>query len=67
MRRYQFVPISVDGRRFEAVEAEIDSDARAMARALATEFPDGCELWEGMRFIGRFHRPAPQAQPALVH
>jgi hypothetical protein len=73
MRYYQFVPFSAEGRLLDAVSLDLETDARAMRRAIEPEFPNGCELWEGFRFLGRFHgaapaaaTPAPEAA-ALVH
>jgi hypothetical protein len=55
MRHYQLFPFSADGRLLDAVSMDLDSDVRAIRRAIEGEFPHGCELWEGFRFIGRFH------------
>lgn len=68
MRRYQFFPFDFDGRLREVMEADADSDARAIHRALEAEFPNGCELWEGLRFVGRFHGAAagPQSHGAFI-
>jgi hypothetical protein len=64
MRHYQLFPFSADGRLLDAVSADLDSDVRAIRRAIEGEFPYGCELWEGFRFIGRFHGAAPpRAEP----
>lgn len=73
MRHYQFFPFSAEGRLLDAVPIDLDGDARAIRRAIDPEFPNGCELWEGFRFVGRFHGAAaktvaaPPAPPALVH
>ena len=82
MRHYQIFPFDVHGRLSEAVAADLENDVRAIRRALETEFPFGCELWEGFRFVGRFHAPAgvrpepvveaetappPPRKPALLH
>ena len=74
MRHYQLFPFSPEGRLLDCVDLDAENDPRAIARAIDGEFPNGCELWEGFRFVGRFHgaavaaRPAaPPKAPALVH
>jgi hypothetical protein len=72
MRHYQLFPFSDDGRLLDAVTMDLESDVRAIHRAIQGEFPNGCELWEGFRFIGRFHGAVqPKAEPpaprVLVH
>jgi len=74
MRHYQFFPFSTEGRLLDAIPIDMDTDARAIRRAIDPEFPNGCELWEGFRFVGRFHgaaaKPAdltPVKPTALVH
>ncbi|WP_297697223.1 hypothetical protein [Phenylobacterium sp.] len=81
MRHYQIFPFDAAGRLLDAVACDLENDVRAIRRALQTEFPFGCELWEGFRFIGRFHAPAgaspaseaelaqplPKGRPALLH
>lgn len=74
MRHYKFYPFSREGRLLDAVEVDLEGDANAIRHAIDPEFPNGCELWEDFRFVGRFHGavtaiPAPPADtaPALVH
>lgn len=81
MRHYQIFPFDAAGRLQDAVACDLENDVRAIRRALQTDFPFGCELWEGFRFIGRFHAPAgasrvsepaavkplPKRRPALLH
>jgi len=75
MRHYQIFPFSADGRLLDAVALDFETDARAIRRAIDADFPNGCELWEGFRFVGRFHgaaqpkEPVPAAAPprVLVH
>ena len=75
MRHYQIFPFSAEGRLSEAVSLDFDSDVRAIRHVIEGGFPNGCELWEGFRFVGRFHgavaaKPVPR-RPArertLVH
>lgn len=66
MRHYQIFPFDLHGRLLDAVSCDVESDVGAIRRALQTEFPFGCELWEGFRFVGRFHAPAGQAAVRAV-
>ena len=34
------------------------SDAAAIRFAMGALFQDGCDLWQGARYVGRVHRPA---------
>lgn len=61
MRHYQIFAFSADGRLLDAVALDFENDARAIRRAIDGGFPNGCELWEGFRFVGRFHGAVPQA------
>jgi hypothetical protein len=76
MRHYQIFPFSADGHLLDAMTADFETDAGAIRRAIDSDFPHGCELWEGFRFVGRFHGavaqpdalPRPAAPPRmLVH
>jgi hypothetical protein len=64
MRHYQIFPFSADGRLLDAVALDFETDARAIRRAIDRDFPNGCELWEGFRFVGRFHGAVAQEAPA---
>ena len=66
MRHYQIFPFSPEGRLLEAVSLDFDADAAAIRRCIQGEFANGCELWEGFRFVGRFHGAAPQERPAAA-
>ena len=58
MPRYQFHRL-VDGRaETPPTEAVLFDDAVAMRVAIGTAFPEGCDVWQGSRFVGRFHRAA---------
>lgn len=48
-------------------ERQFFNDAAAMAWALRTAGPEGVEIWEDARFVGRLHGAVPEtpAQPAL--
>lgn len=76
MRHYQLFPFSSEGRLGDVVALDFETDARAIRHAIDGGFPHGCELWEGFRFVGRFHgavlqtskpRRAARARAALVH
>ena len=34
------------------------NDAATLRYAMRADFPDGCDVWQSTRFVGRFHRPA---------
>ena len=61
MRHYQIFAFSPDGRLHDAVSLDFENDGRAIRQVIEGGFPHGCELWEGFRFVGRFHGAAPQA------
>jgi hypothetical protein len=58
MRHYQLFPFNPAGRLLDAVSLDCETDGRAIGRAIDGAFPNGCELWEGFRFVGRFHGAA---------
>jgi hypothetical protein len=65
MGQYQFFRIERGGGRSEAVSQSLPDDAEAIRLALSRDYPDGCELWDGFRFMGRFYGPdACRAQAA---
>ncbi|THD60081.1 hypothetical protein [Phenylobacterium sp.] len=39
------------------------SDAAAARVALGVRFPGGCDVWQGKRYVGRFHRGAGKPPP----
>lgn len=53
---YQFYPLPADTAAPEKLV--LFSDAAAGRLALGPRFPAGCDVWQGTRFVGRFHRPA---------
>ena len=65
MPAYQFYRLSNGLAESSASDVVLYNDAAAITRAMAEAFPDGCDVWQGTRFVGRFHRAAaPQAAPA---
>jgi hypothetical protein len=51
---YHFHPLT--GRDEGAIKVVLFSDAAAGRLALGVQFPDGCDVWQGTRFVGQFHR-----------
>ena len=39
----------------EPLEHSFFSDAAAIRFAIGPEFPDGCDVWQGQRYVGGFH------------
>jgi 16S rRNA (cytidine1402-2'-O)-methyltransferase len=66
MRHYQIFPFDAGGRILDAVALDLESDVRAIRRALDNDFPHGCELWEGFRFIGYLPRRARELESSLA-
>lgn len=56
MPAYLFHPLPA--RDTLPVKIVVFSDAVAGRIALSAQFPEGCDVWQGARFVGRFHRPA---------
>jgi hypothetical protein len=64
MPRYQFHHLPDAGGDLHPVEDLFFSDAAAIRRAIGSDFPQGCDLWQGNRYVGRFHcASVPQAAP----
>lgn len=61
MRRYQFFRMDRQGARAEVAAEPFEDDAAAIRYALGPDFPYGCELWDGFRFLGQFY--GGQAKP----
>jgi hypothetical protein len=67
--KYQFVPITPDGRRGEAVPVSAYDDAVAMKRALILPGAAAWDVWRGVKHVGCIAAPAPvraeaeEAQP----
>ena len=51
---YLFHPLT--GPDAPPVAMVLYADEAAGRRALGTQFPHGCDVWQGNRFVGRFHR-----------
>ncbi len=58
MPRYHFHRLPEAGGDTHPVERAHFSDAAAMRHAIGPDFPDGCDLWQGERYVGRFHAAA---------
>ena len=57
MGQYQFFRIERGGGRGDAMSQSLSDDAEAIRLALSGAYPNGCELWDGFRFMGRFYGP----------
>jgi hypothetical protein len=66
MGQYQFFRMDRLGARGEAVSVSLADDVTAIRQALSGEYRDGCELWDGFRFIGRFYGPDACRAPDAV-
>jgi hypothetical protein len=64
MPKYQLHRLPEGGGDLHPVEMVLFNDTAAMRRAMTDEFPDGCDVWQGQRFVGRFHRAAPSSAQA---
>ena len=63
MRDYQFHRLNDRGAPTAQRTLVFATDADAIRCAITPDFPQGCDLWEGYRWLGRFYGPAGQAQP----
>ena len=66
MPKYQFHRLPEAGGDAHPVEGVYFDDTVAMRRAMGAEFPSGCDVWQGQRYVGRFHRatePDPLVDP----
>lgn len=54
MPQYRFYDLNAD--RAENEQMKLFDDHVAIRRAISERYPQGCEIWEGERFVGRFHR-----------
>lgn len=51
---YRFHPLSTTDE--PPVKIVLFSDEAAGRIALSVQFPGGCDVWQGTRFVGQFHR-----------
>ncbi len=64
MPAYQFYRLSDGLAESQASEVVLYNDAAAITQAMAAAFPEGCDVWQATRFVGRFHRAVePQGAP----
>ena len=61
MPAYQFHRFPGAGEA-DPVEHSFFSDAAAIRFAIGPGWPDGCDVWQGLRYVGRFH--GARANPA---
>ena len=57
MPAYQFYRLSNGLAQPSAEDVVLFNDAATLNYAMRAEFPDGCDVWQATRFVGRFHRP----------
>lgn len=57
MPTYQLNQLTRDGDPGQPLTQRFFGDDAAMRYAMSAAFPDGCDIWEGPRFVGRVHRP----------
>jgi hypothetical protein len=56
MPAYQLYPLQ-HGERLEPRQMLFYDDRAALRRAIGPQFQEGCEVWQGGRFVGRVHGP----------
>jgi hypothetical protein len=68
MPAYQFYRLAHGGVHSEPASMILFDDRAAVRRALGEEFPDGCDVWQGQRFVGRLHkaRPEERGDPSVL-
>jgi hypothetical protein len=65
MPAYLFYRLSPGAEDAPPVQMMLFRDNAAMRRALSAEFPTGCDVWQGRRFVGQFHPPSPPGAQAV--
>ncbi len=63
MPAYQFYRLSNGVAQPSAQDVVLFNDAATLKYAMRADFPDGCDVWQGTRFVGRFHRPVTPMRP----
>ena len=56
MPAYKFYDLATGPEEPQVTTLVLFNDLAAIRRAVAETFPLGCEVWQGQRFVGRFHR-----------
>lgn len=64
LKDYLFYRLNVRGAPTTRRLLSFKTDAEAIRRALAPDFPEGCDLWEEYRLVGRFYGPTGHVQAA---
>ena len=59
MDHYRVFDLGPNGRFRGVIEVEAEGDDAAIRAALQQPHPNGCEIWAGPRFLGRFAGPRP--------
>lgn len=60
MPAYRFYRLEQAQAQPEVTTLVLFNDLAAIRRAVTEAFPEGCDVWQGQRFVGRFHRADPQ-------
>ena len=66
MPAYQLHRLSPAGGDPEPTVQVFLNDDAAMRCAMGERFAQGCDVWQGQRFVGRAHGPATQATDTAV-
>lgn len=64
MPAYQFHRLAGAGVEPEPFEEVFFSDTAAIRHAIGPVFPEGCDVWQAMRYVGRFHAATDRIAPA---
>ena len=56
MPAYRFYRLEQAQEQVKVTTLVLFNDVAAIRRAVTKAFPQGCDVWQGQRFVGRFHR-----------
>ena len=59
LQDYRLFKLTPNGRFAGVAELQASGDDDAIRMALKADYPYGCEVWSGPRFLGRFAGPRP--------
>ena len=66
MPSYQLHRLSQPGGDPDPATRAFFDDATAMRFAMSADFSQGCDVWQGTRYVGRVHGPAAGEASAQV-
>ena len=66
MHDYHFHVLGDHGSRVSDEVLPFEDDTSALRHALSADFPQGCEVWRGLRWLGRFCGPANRRVPVAT-